>query len=106
MMVLELFDALRDLACLDLVERLARGICHVLELFIEPRLVKEFLIGGIERRGGHVFLGGAFLIAERLVYMRERLVRVEIVGVGSDRELEFFFGAVEIALFEQIFCFV
>ena len=49
---------------------------------------------------------GAFVIAERFIYMRERLVRVEAVGVGLYRQLEFFFGAVEIAFFEQIFSFV
>ena len=34
--------------------------------------------------------------------MRERLVRVEAAGVFLDRQLEFFFGAFEVALFEQI----
>src|SRR5208283_839104 len=104
--VLESGDTLGDLARLDVLERLARGIRQVRELLEEPRLVEQFLICGIERRGGVVLAPGAFVIAERFIYMPERLVRVEAVGGGLYRQLEFFFGALEIAFFEQIFSFV
>ncbi len=104
--VLELSDAVGDLASFDLVERLARGIRHVLELLVEAGLFEELFIGGIERGGGHVLLGGAFLIAEGFIDVGERLVGVEVVGVVLDGELEFLFGAVEVALFKQILGFV
>ena len=73
-----------DVAGLDIVERLARGILEVLELLVEARLVEQFLVGGIERRGRHVLFRGAFLVAEGFIYMRQRLVRVEQAGVVLD----------------------
>src|SRR4029077_13715423 len=99
-------DSLLDLSRLDVVERLAGRIGEILKLLVEADPVEQFLIGGIERRGGHVFARRAFLIAERVVDMGERLVRVEAVGISLDGKFQFFFSAVEVALFEKVLGFV
>src|SRR5579863_1606638 len=82
--VLERADTLLDLAGLDVVERLAGGVREVLELFVEAGLFEQFLIGGIELGGFLVLTGGAFLIAEGFIYVRERVVSVEAGVVELD----------------------
>src|SRR5260370_11378350 len=96
--VLQLTDTLLDLSRFDIAERFAGRVGEILELLVETDAVEQLLIGRIERRSGHVFAGRAFLIAEGLLDMRERFVRLAGVGISVARKLQFLFPAVEVAL--------
>jgi len=88
---------------LDIVERFVGRILQLAHLAVVMRLVGKLGVRRIEARGDFIFAPGAFLVAQVLVNMSERFMRVEQIGIGLDRFLEFVARAFQVALLEQIF---